>query len=170
MFIIAKDIKGSFYQKRVTKTRTRYLDIKQVRAVLGDRLSQALLGFHAFTGCDSVRAFSGRGKTGPLKQLRKDKQAMDTFINIGKSWDVTQLVNDTLHAFTCHMYASSSKSTKVNVLRHEMFLTKRGEVASSTLPSCEDRLQQHIKRANYQAGVWQRSLQRNPDVPEPMVG
>ena len=124
MFIIAKDIKGSFYQKRVTKTRTRYLDIKQVRAVLGDRLSQALLGFHAFTGCDSVSAFSGRGKTGPLKQLRKDKQAMGTFINLGKSWDVTQLVNDTLQAFTCHMYASSSKITKVNVLRHEMFLPR----------------------------------------------
>ena len=86
---IAKDIKGSFYQKRGTKTRTRYLDIKQVRAVLGDRLSQALLGFYAFTGCDSVSAFSGRGKTGPLKDLRKDKQAMDTFINLGKSWDVT---------------------------------------------------------------------------------
>ena len=82
-----------------------------MRAVLGDRLSQALLGFHAFTGCDSVSTFSGRGKTGPLKQLRKDKQAMDTFINLGKSWDVTQLVNDTLQAFTCHMYASSSKTT-----------------------------------------------------------
>ena len=62
---------------------------------------------------------------------------------------------------------SSSKTTKVNVLRHEMFLTKRGEVDSSTLPPCEDSLQQHIQRANYQAGVWQRSLQRNPDVPEP---
>ena len=135
----AKDIKGSFYQKRGTKTRTRYLDIKQVRALLGDRLSQA------FTCCDSVSAFSGRGKTGPLKQLRKDKQAKDTFIKLGNSWDVTQLVNDTLQAFTCHMYASSSKTTKVNVLRHEMFVIKRGEVDSSTLPPCEDSLQQHIQ-------------------------
>ena len=85
----AKDIYCSFYQKRGTKPRTRHLDIKQVRAVLGDRLSQTLLGFHAFTGCDSVSAFSGRGKTGPLKQLKKDKHVMNTFINLGKSWDVT---------------------------------------------------------------------------------
>ena len=92
---------------------------------------------------------------------------MDTFINLGKSWDVTQLIIDTLQAFTCRMYASSSKTTKVNVLRHEMFLTKRGEVDSSTLPPCEDSLQHHIQRTNYQAGVWQMSLQRNPDVPEP---
>ena len=105
----AKDIKGSFYQKRGTKTRTRYLDIKQVRAVLGDRLSQALLEFHAFTGCDSVSTFSGRGKTGPLKHLRKDKQAMDTFINLGKSWDVTQLVNDTLQAICMHLRRKQPK-------------------------------------------------------------
>ena len=52
-------------------------------------------------------------------------------------------------------------------MRHEMCLTRRGEVDSSTLPSCEDSLHQHIQRAHYQSGVWQRSLQRNPDVPEP---
>ena len=126
--------------------------IKQVRAVLGDRLSQALLGFYAFTGYDSMSAFSRRGTTGPLKQLKKGKQTMDTFINLGKSWDITQLVNDKLQAFTYHMYASSSKTTKVNVLRHVMFLTKRGEVDSSTFPPCEDSLLQHTHRANYQAG------------------
>ena len=32
-----------FYQRRGTKTRMRYLDIKQLNAVLGDRLSQALI-------------------------------------------------------------------------------------------------------------------------------
>ena len=79
------------------------MDIKQLRAVLGDRLSQALIGFHSFTGCDSVSSFSERGKTGPLKQMKKDKQAMDTFINLDKSWDVTQLVHDTLQTFTCRM-------------------------------------------------------------------
>ena len=100
----------------------RYLDIKQLSAVLGDRLSQALMGFHSVTGCDSVSSLSEREKTGPLKQLKKDKQAIDIFINLGKSWDVTQLVYHTLETFTCrmqlYMYASSSKTTKVNVLRH----------------------------------------------------
>ena len=93
----------TFYQRRGTKTRTRYLDIKQLSAVLGDRLSQALIGFHSFTGRDSVSSFSEHEKTGPLKQLKKDKQAMDIFINLDKSWDVTQLVYDTLQTFTCRM-------------------------------------------------------------------
>ena len=64
------------------------------------------------------------------------------------------------------MYASSSKTLKVNVLWHEMFLTKRDEVDSNTIPPCEDSLQLHIQ-SNYQAGVWHMSLQRNPYVPEP---
>ena len=32
----------TIHQRRGTKTRTRYLDIKQLSAVLGDGLSQAL--------------------------------------------------------------------------------------------------------------------------------
>ena len=59
-----------FYQRRGTKTRARYLDIKQLSAVLGDMLSQALIRFHAFTGCDSVSSFSESEKTGPVKQLK----------------------------------------------------------------------------------------------------
>ena len=88
-------------------------------------MSQALLGFHAYTGCDSVSSFSEREKTGTLKHMNKDKQAMDIFINLGKSWDIIQLVYDTLQAFTCRMlldmYASSSKTTKVKVLRRKLF-------------------------------------------------
>ena len=41
------------------------------------------IGFHAFTGVDSVCAFPERGKTGPFQHLQKGKQAMGTFINLG---------------------------------------------------------------------------------------
>ena len=50
--------------------RARYLDIKQLSPVLGDMLSQALIGFHSFTGCDSVSSFSESEKTGPVEQLK----------------------------------------------------------------------------------------------------
>ena len=67
MFVLliafAKEIPASLYQK----TRVRYMDIRKLRAVLGDKLSQALIALHAFTGCDTVSTLAGRGKTGPLK-------------------------------------------------------------------------------------------------------
>ena len=134
---------------------------------MGDKLSQALIAFHAFTGCDTARAFAGRGKTGPLKQLKKDEVAIDAFVQLGTSWNVDQSLTSKLQKFTCRMYAASSKTCKVNILRHEMFLSKRGEVDSSTLPPCEDSLKQHIQRANYQAGVWRGALLPMSDIPEP---
>ena len=122
--------------------------------MLGDKLSQALIAFHAFTGCDTVSAFAGRRKTGPLKQLKKDEVAIDAFVQLGTSWNVNQSLTSKLQEFTCRMYAASSKTCKVDILRHEMFLLKKGEVDSSSLPPCEDSLKQHIQRANYQARVW----------------
>ena len=78
-----------------------------------------------------------------------------------------QSLTSILREFTCRMYAASSKTCKVNILRHEMFLSKRGEVDSSTLPPCEDSLKQHIQRANFQAGVWRGALLPMPDILEP---
>lgn len=36
-----------------------------------------------------------------------------------------------------------------------------------TMPPNQDALSEHIKRANYQAGVYKRSLHANPDIPSP---
>jgi len=101
---------------------------------LGDRLTQALIGYHAFTGCDSVSAFSGREKVAPLKLLRKNEELMEAFIELGQSWTASESLISKLEEFTCRMYAASSKTDKVNTLHHELFLLKQGDVDSSMLP------------------------------------
>ena len=156
LIAFVKEIPASLYQKRGTSTMVRYMDIRKLRAVLGDKLSQALIAVSAFTGCDTVSAFAGRGKKGPLKELKKNEVATDAFVQLGlgTSWNVDESLTSKLQEFTCRMYAAPSKTCKVIILRHEMFLSKRGEVDSSTLPPCEDSLKQHIQRANYQAGVF----------------
>ena len=35
------------------------------------------------------------------------------------------------------------------------------------LPPTNDELMQHIRRANYQSMVWKRSLERDPEIPNP---
>ena len=42
-----------------------------------------------------------------------------------------------------------------------------GEIESFQLPPCKDCLQKHALRANFQAGIWRRSLQQNPTIPSP---
>ena len=67
----AKKINASIFQKKGTKNRVQYININRVVETLGDSLAQTLIGFHAFTGCDSVIAFAGRGKSSHFKQLKK---------------------------------------------------------------------------------------------------
>lgn len=47
---------------------------------------------------------------------------------------------------------------------------RNGDVSSGQLPPCKDALQQHTKRANYQAAIWRRSLVNSPTIPDATEG
>ena len=61
------------------------MDIRKLRAVLGEKFSQALVVFHAFIGCDSVSALVWHGKTGPWKQLKRNEVVIAAITQIGTS-------------------------------------------------------------------------------------
>ena len=55
---------------------------------IGRQHLRRLIGIHAFTGCDTVSALTGRGKLGALKLMKKDKTYQETFsqlVSPGKS-------------------------------------------------------------------------------------
>ena len=64
-------ISGNMYIQCGTKNRLRHIDITKVGQSLGEETCKALQGLHAFTGCDSVSAFSGRGKVSALNLIMK---------------------------------------------------------------------------------------------------
>ena len=53
------------YQKCGTKARTRWLDITKLSNALERGVCNALIGMHAFTGCDTISAFAGRRRLQP---------------------------------------------------------------------------------------------------------
>ena len=67
------------------------------------------------------------------------------------------------------MYNKKSKVGLLNELRYVMFCAKTGASATDSghLPPCQDCFQQHVKRANYQAAIWKRSLENFPEIPRP---
>ena len=70
-----------------TKERRRYISLSSVAARLGNGVCQALPGLHAFTGCDSTSAFSGRGKKAAFNMLLAGKvYAMQL---LGQDFDVS---------------------------------------------------------------------------------
>ena len=59
---LSPDISCPLFQKCGTKNRVRYIGINKFRHGLGDGVFNYLIGMHAYTGCDTVSAFAGRGK------------------------------------------------------------------------------------------------------------
>ena len=48
-----------------------------------ESLLSAFVGFHSFTGCDTVSAFAGRGKIKPLMLMMKSKDYVEMFASFG---------------------------------------------------------------------------------------
>ncbi len=161
---------GQIYIQCGTKNSLRIVNITALGQALGQHVCKALIGLHALTGCDSVSAFSGRGKLRPLKLMLKERKFQDSLVELGKEWVVPCELFSILQEFICRMYSAQvSNIDEVNELRFQLFRLRNGNIESGQLPPCEDCLYLHMQRANYQTGVWRRSLDPNPVIPQPEV-
>ena len=52
---------------------------------LSDEFCETLIGLHAFTGCDNVSSFAGKGKTKPFKIMKSQQKYASTFKGLGES-------------------------------------------------------------------------------------
>ena len=100
------------------QNRTKYIDVSTVGRMLGSELCRSLPGLYAFTVCDSVSSFSGKGKVTALKLVKQSKSFQTLFQEIGMDWNLTDERFAKLQQFTCKMYSSTAKTCDVNELRY----------------------------------------------------
>jgi hypothetical protein len=156
--------------------KRRLLNITDLASTLGVDLCQALVGFHAFTGCDTTSAFLRKGKAKPLKLLQGNRKFCDSFQMFGRNPAVSERITNMLENFVCAMYGRPSYDD-VDQLRHDLIIeryTANSGLLSDMegtdlcyLPPCKTTLQKHIERSNYQAYIWHKSLIRSPILPSP---
>lgn len=131
-----------------------------------DLVIKSILGLHSFTGCDTVSAFSGKGKIKPLKLMLQHQPFMELFAMFGTNWELSEDTVTRLESFVCQMYGKNVDC--VNELRHLLFQSRSGKVdGKNMLPPCKDSVLLHFKRANYQLNIWRRCLLPMPDTPSP---
>jgi len=160
-------ITAPLYQKCGTKTRTHYIDITAVVNMNGSDVSEAVIGLHAFTGCDSVSAFAGCGKMKAFKLVKANQNFQSLFKELGQQWSLSSSLQARLERFVCAMYDATSGDASVNEFRYKLFCAKKGEKESYQLPPCADCLGKHARRANYQTAIWRQSLMNDPKTPNP---
>eukprot|EP00745_Piridium_sociabile_P026562 TRINITY_DN4240_c0_g2_i9.p1 TRINITY_DN4240_c0_g2~~TRINITY_DN4240_c0_g2_i9.p1 ORF type:complete len:1084 (-),score=281.98 TRINITY_DN4240_c0_g2_i9:490-3741(-) len=128
---------------------------------------RGILFFHAFTGCDVVSAFRGKGKKSAWQTWDVCDEASDVFSKLSQyppAVDDNDL--ETLEKFVVMMYDRSNTAEGVDDARLEMFARKQRPYES--IPPTRAALLQHVKRAAYQAGcVWSQSTVRQPETQSP---
>ena len=81
--------------------------------------SLTIPGLYAFTVCDSVSAFNGRGKVGALKLVMKGDRQQKDMEGLGETWILSKELLILLEEFVCNMYAPQTCLTNVSVLIYQ---------------------------------------------------
>ncbi|XP_032218194.2 uncharacterized protein LOC116601475 [Nematostella vectensis] len=131
---------------------------------LGERMCDALPGFHAISGCDSTSSLSGIGKKKAWDILQSNKDHQDSLSLLGAAENVGAATRSKCEEYVCNLYLKR-KSTSADELRYLLFCQKKQK--SERLPPTSNSLQHHLERANYQALVWRRSFEAMQDLPRP---
>ena len=82
------DIGGHLLLRRGKKNQIRIINISRLANIIGRDVCTALLGLHAWTGCDSVSAFSGQGKIKAFNMIRSCDEFQEVFSLLGREWTI----------------------------------------------------------------------------------
>ena len=84
VFILLLHFSSTFLNCKEIKFETGCGDIIALCQFLGQIFISPLLGFHAFTGCDSISACVRQGKSKPLKLMLQNEDIQGSFQDVGE--------------------------------------------------------------------------------------
>ena len=142
----------------------RFIAIHEIVSSLSPTTFSGLLAFHAFTGCDTVPSFSGRGKKTASETWKVFPEDTDAFFEM-TNVQISERSILLLERFVMLMYDKTSECFGVNEARKKLFIHKSRSLVN--IPPAKAILEQHIKRASLQAHCWSQALVKNPRLPSP---
>lgn len=156
-----------------TGNKRRLIDVTHLSKEFTPNYCAALPVLHAYTRCDTTNSFRGIGKVKPLKLLQKKqstKKFSDTLGSLGRL-----LMTSSSLLRNSHAQCSCTKTKEVDLLWYEMLVSRSGtpgklldskkNIDLSALPPPRVCFQEHIRRVNYQVGIWKRAHCPKPEIP-----
>ena len=137
----------------------RMIPAHKMCAAIGLDKCLALPMFHAFTGCDTVSCFSGRGKRTAWDTWNMYPEITGQFASLMKKPQLGDVdaAMDTIERFVLLLYDKTNTGSEVNMVRFELFARKGRDV--NNIPPTKGVLLQHARRAAYQAGhCWSQAI------------
>ena len=127
----------------------RYLEVHEIAKMLGPEKSAALPMFHAFTGCDTVSFFHGKGKKSAWLTWKSMNTLTSTFLDLLSNPSTLEANMSAIERFVIVLYDRTSSEVDVNHARKVMFAQKGRDL--ERIPPTRDALFLHLKRAVYGA-------------------
>ena len=84
---------------------------------------------------------------------------------LGEDVEISERVLETIETMVCELYGTNK--TSITEARYKKFC-KKSMPDPCMLPPTKDELELHIKRANFQAFIWKKAVEREPDIPSPV--
>ena len=137
----------------------KWIAVHELKTTLGPEKCGGILFFHAFSGCDTVSAFRGKGKKSAWQTWDVCPEVSDVFSKLSRfPTQIDEEDTKTLEKFVVHMYDRSSSTECVDEARLELF--SRKQRSYEAIPPTRAALVQHIRRAAYQSGcIWSQALE-----------
>ncbi|KAE8741792.1 hypothetical protein FOCC_FOCC012681 [Frankliniella occidentalis] len=146
----------------------KYIAVHAVANKLGQDKSLALMGFHAFTGCDTTSSFHTKGKKSAWNTWNKFPAVTPAFQDLGKPWWAPpEGMISALTIFVIRLYGGPAGMESVDQAREYLFKECKKSLLDG-LPPTAGVLLQHILRCMYQAGyLWGKALETQPELDTP---
>lgn len=143
-----------------TAAKRKYYNIKSIYENLPSGSAEALLPFHALTGCDTTSFIYNHSKKSAWKIFLDHHELLSS---IGEGV-LTEQKKKAVEKFICLMYKVDIAS--VDKARVVLF-SKAGK--PEALPPTSDALYLHTLRAHYQTLVWKQAHRSEPLLPDPVT-
>ena len=107
-----------------SQNNLRIIDVSQLNRKFGGTLSRALLGYHAFMGCDYTAAFCRKWKARPFKILENNLKCQEVFDRIGLQVKINEVPLPKLkNMYVLYVYGTK-RLASVDEVRLKLFFEK----------------------------------------------
>ena len=144
----------------------RFIAAHEIARALGPDRCMALPMFHAFTGCDTVSFFRGRGKRTTCDTWKAYDDVTPALCSLATTPESVESFIKPMERFVILLYDCTSNLECGNQAQMQLFTQKGRSIEG--IPPTKAALIQHTKWATYQAGYcWGQVMIAAAELPSP---
>lgn len=139
----------------------RTIPLLPIHLALGEHHSEAILGFHALSGCDTNGRLFGKSKmTWWAVFMQCDESIIVAVSQLGMNHELSSQTLDKCEEFICKLLSPKNVAlSSAAELRWYQFRGLNSNHSPDKLPPTKGSLHKHIRRAHYQCSIWRQALE-----------